>query len=147
MEGVYCLVTALTNTAAYVPYMCAHNNNRRMDGILVMTASIFSFLFHISPIFFPFYSTELLWMDRVAAVVTAVHFLYHFAAVCPHDMHRAFAHTYVVTGIGLLCLFLSDVILAMRPSFMWCILHSMWHICAFLTVRKLQFFIYRAQQK
>lgn len=147
MENFYHLVVALTNGAAYIPLVFARAHNKRLDSAVVAAAAVCSLFYHASLAVAPQYSAELLWCDRVAAIVAVIHFLYFFAATCPCDIERGFHATRVMGGVGLVSLFISDVLLAKKPTLVWCILHGVWHICAFFTVRKLQNFIYRAGQK
>lgn len=145
MDALYCSVVTFANIAAYVPIKYARENNRRFDALILITAAAMSVLFHMSPVVAPELSEGLLWADRVAAIVAAVHFFYFFGAKCPYDLQRAFHATKVMATLGLVSMFLSEVVLGGTPSFSWCVLHTIWHICAFLTARRLQAFIYRAK--
>ena len=145
MEVLYCLVVAVANVAARVPIEYAQDHGKRADAVVLSVAALMSALYHLSPVVAPALSGRLLWADRVAAIFATVHFLYFFGGKCPYDVQRAFHATKVMGGLGLLALFLSDVVLGGEPSFVWCVLHAAWHVCAFLVARRLQGFIYRAK--
>lgn len=147
MEGIYCAIVALTNCAAYEPIIYAQQHGRRVDAIILAVAAICSTFFHVSPVSAPSLHTELLWLDRVAAITAAVHFFYFFGAACPYDFKRALKATGVMAVTGLFALFFSDVLLGGRPSFGWCVFHCIWHVCAFFTAKRLQVFIYRVESK
>lgn len=147
MENFYNGVVTLTNCAAYVPFSFAHAHGKRHDWMMIGAAALCSLLYHGSLAVAPQYSTDLLWADRAAAVATMMHFLYRFASTCPYDAEKGYHATRVMACLGLLCLFIADVLLAMQPTMAWCVLHGVWHICAFFCVRKVQNFIYRAEGK
>ncbi len=145
MEHFYHVTVAFTNSAAYLPFAFAYARGKTHDWLTIAAAAVWSFAYHLSLAAAPQYSESLLWADRAAATAAVMHFLYRLCAVCPYDVGRALQATWMTAGTGLLCLFVSDVLLAMQPTLAWCLFHGVWHICAFFTARRLQDYVYRAE--
>lgn len=115
-------------------------------NMIVFTFScIASVLYHGSkhpfPLWLPEYTIYLLWIDRMAAACAIIRSLY--LIITTQDVLRVlFYHGYdakAITIVGLLGLFISDVILQSELSWPYVISHSIWHICAFLMAANILF--------
>jgi hypothetical protein len=143
---IFCVIVALSNVAAILPIKYAHVNNKHVDFIALLVTALASVASHLAPAFFPHLNSELLWVDRVASIAAILHFAAQFFLVCPYDFERAYTSMSVVVGIGLVSLFTAEVLFRGSYSFFWCFFHCVWHGCAFLSARKMQYFIYRVQK-
>ena len=143
---IFCVVVTLSNVVALLPINYAYANQRHVDFIALAAAMGASVISHIAPVLFPHLNTELLWFDRVASIAAVLHFIGQFYLICPHEFKRAYSSMSVVVLLGLFSLFASEVIFRGTHSFFWCFFHCVWHGCAFLSARKMQYFIYRVQK-
>lgn len=142
----FCVVVTLSNVVAWLPINYAYVNQKHVDFIALSVTALASIVSHLAPAFFPHLNSELLWIDRVASIAAVIHFAGQFFLNCPFDAKSAYNSMSVVAGLGLFSLFAAEVIFRGTYSFFWCFFHCLWHGCAFLSARKMQYFIYRVQK-
>ena len=138
-------IVTITNLAALPTIQFAYSKSMYLDGILIFFAMIGSILHHISatnrgldPILFVEYSNELLWFDRIAAVLAISRILY---LVYIYNLYNTATNAdFFLVFVTLSCLFYSDVILRINKIFTdqlrYCAIHSAWHILAFICAKQ-----------
>ena len=139
------LIVTITNLAAIPTIQFAFSKSLYLDAILIFFAMFGSLLHHISarnrglePVLFAKYSGELLWLDRIAAVMAISRILY---IVYTYNIYsKASIDEYLLVFVTLSCLFYSDVILKFNVIFTdklkYTAIHSLWHICAFVSAKQ-----------
>ncbi len=143
-----CVVTAITNLVAIVPFLEAIKQKRKIEAFLIAFAATASFFHHLTstshdltPPFGEYVSTPLLWFDRIGAAVL-IFYIFLRIVNSKTNLLILVKKTGFLLAPAIMGLFISDVLLHHAPTNafrnLYCWSHSAWHVFAFLLVKYIQ---------